>query len=81
VRLLAVTFFTSIIIILGHIWTKIRTSAAPTFSSHMLQNFFNIFVEESTIFTHKLKKYLNGGEISLMEHISNCTWKMACGKT
>ncbi|XP_011859445.1 PREDICTED: cytochrome P450 4V2-like [Vollenhovia emeryi] len=62
------------------IWTRIRKIAAFTFSPSMLQNFFKIFVEESEILVHQLQKNdLNGNEIDLHDHISNCSWRMACG--
>ncbi|XP_071640967.1 cytochrome P450 4c21-like isoform X3 [Temnothorax longispinosus] len=62
------------------LWTRIRKLAAPTFNSYMLRNFFDVFIEQSIIFTHKLEKdgYLNGKEIILLEQISNCAWKIAC---
>ncbi|XP_024874887.1 cytochrome P450 4C1-like [Temnothorax curvispinosus] len=62
------------------LWTRIRKLAAPTFNSYMLRNFFDVFVQQSIIFTHKLEKdgYLNGKEIILLEQISNCAWKIAC---
>ncbi|XP_024874732.1 cytochrome P450 4V2-like, partial [Temnothorax curvispinosus] len=61
------------------IWTRMRKLTAPTFSSMMLQNFFNIFVEQSAIFTHQLEKDdLSGNEIILQEQISHCAWRIAC---
>lgn len=47
----------------------------------MLQGFFNTFFEQSVIFTHELEKVgLSGNEIIFLEHITNCTWRIACGK-
>ncbi|XP_011684335.1 PREDICTED: cytochrome P450 4V2-like [Wasmannia auropunctata] len=61
-------------------WTRIRIMTAPTFSSHMLQGFFNTFVEQSVILTDDLEKVeLNENEITYLDHISNCALRIACG--
>ncbi|XP_011684784.1 PREDICTED: cytochrome P450 4C1-like [Wasmannia auropunctata] len=61
------------------IWTRIRKMTAPTFNSHMMQNFFNTFAKQSVILTDELETVgLNGNEIIHVHYIENCTWKIAC---
>ncbi|TGZ50731.1 Uncharacterized protein DBV15_09307 [Temnothorax longispinosus] len=78
---IVILFMMLLIIISESIWTRMRKLTAPTFSAMMLRNFFNIFVEQSAIFTHQLEKDdLSGNEIILQEQISHCAWRIACGK-
>ncbi|XP_011698537.1 PREDICTED: cytochrome P450 4c21-like [Wasmannia auropunctata] len=61
------------------VWNRIRTMTAPTFSSHMLQRFFNTFVEQSVALTDELEKVgLNENEILYGDHIATCTLRIAC---
>ena len=54
---------------------------APSFNTNMLQKFFDIFVEQSLIFTKKLEKVgLNGNEVFFLQHITESTFTIACGK-
>ncbi|XP_011705248.1 PREDICTED: cytochrome P450 4C1-like [Wasmannia auropunctata] len=63
------------------LWTRIRIMAAPTFSSPMLQGFFNTFIEQSVTLTDELKNVgLHGNEIIYRDYIANCVLRIACGK-
>lgn len=54
---------------------------ASSFNTNILKIFFNVFVEQSLIFADKLEKVgRNGNEVTVLEHISECTLTMACGK-
>ncbi|XP_029164213.1 cytochrome P450 4C1-like isoform X2 [Nylanderia fulva] len=61
------------------VWIKNRKILVSGFNSNMLQSFFDIFVEQSVIFTDQLEKIeLNGNEIVLAEPILQCTATIAC---
>ncbi|CAL1688579.1 unnamed protein product [Lasius platythorax] len=61
------------------IWTEHRKMIAPSFNTNMLQKFFDIFVEQSLIFTKKLEKVgLNGNEVFFLQHIAECFQTIAC---
>ncbi|XP_011690278.1 PREDICTED: cytochrome P450 4c21-like [Wasmannia auropunctata] len=61
------------------IWVRNRKIIAPFFSPTMLQEFFNIFVEQSLILANKLEKVgLNGKEITFLEHVTRSTLDIVC---
>ncbi|CAL1678402.1 unnamed protein product [Lasius platythorax] len=61
------------------IWTKNRKILVSGFNTNMLRGFFDIFIEQSLIFTDELEKIgLNGSEIELFEPIFQCTLTIAC---
>ncbi|CAL1685468.1 unnamed protein product [Lasius platythorax] len=62
------------------IWTKNRKMIAPSFNGNTLRRFFDIFVEQSLIFTKELEKVaLTENEIIFLEHVSKCAFNIACG--
>ncbi|CAL1678466.1 unnamed protein product [Lasius platythorax] len=64
------------------IWTEHRKMITPSFNTIMLQKFFDIFVEQSLIFTDKLEKVgLNGNEVFFLQHMTEYTFTTACATT
>ncbi|XP_011692764.1 PREDICTED: cytochrome P450 4C1-like [Wasmannia auropunctata] len=60
-------------------WNRLRKMTGPTFSSDMLQGFFNTFVEQSIRLTDDLEKVgLNGNEIIYVDHVASCVFRIAC---
>ncbi|XP_018357394.1 PREDICTED: cytochrome P450 4V2-like, partial [Trachymyrmex cornetzi] len=55
-KFLQPAFGTESLIISESMWSRMRIMTAPTFSSFMLQSFFNTFVEQSVALTCELEK-------------------------
>lgn len=71
-----------VIFILAPIWTRNRKISASFFSTNMLRDFFDIFVEQSLIFVDELEKIgSDGKEIDLFQPLSRCTMTIAYSKT